>query len=344
VNPIDELARVLPSPPASRELPRQQQHKTELLTIVGADRRRRRARRKPAPRRWLAPAMAGAAVAAVAILAVTVPGLLSSPSGSRSGSSAQTGPSAAPTAGATAPRPGSRLTRTLSWSVPATRFDRIAVDVARGSVIVVGGSASAAAITATPDYAGQAPVLSSRVEGGTLAVLARCPREPDCQVSLTLRVPAGARVQAASDLGDVRVTGLHGDVTASSQRGRLVLTDLSGRVSATDALGDVTLAGITGPVTAQTAEGSIKASGLAAAQASLSSQDGDITAVFVVAPAQVTASTRLGDVAIRIPSTVTYDVIASTQLGNTAISVPRSAGSRHVIKATSQLGSVTVAG
>jgi hypothetical protein len=39
---------------------------------------------------------------------------------------------------------------------------------------------------------------------------------------------------------------------------------------------------------------------------------------------------------------VTYDVVAWTQLGNTSISIPRSAGSRHVIKATSQLGTVTV--
>jgi DUF4097 and DUF4098 domain-containing protein YvlB len=208
----------------------------------------------------------------------------------------------------------------------------------------VGGSASSAAITATPRYGGQAPALSSQVIDGTLTVTARCPQEPRCQVTLTLRVPARVSVRARSGLGSVRVTGLHGGVIASASDGGIALTDLSGRVTASSDLGDVTLTGLSGPITASTGEGAINATGLTAARVALSSQAGAVSAAFSVPPAHVTASSQLGDVTLRLPGTVTYDVTASTSLGSTSIKIPRSAGSSHVINASSQLGTVTVSG
>lgn len=46
----------------------------------------------------------------------------------------------------------------------------------------------------------------------------------------------------------------------------------------------------------------------------------------------------------RLPSTATYHVIASAQLGSSSVTVPQSPGSPHVVRASSQLGSVTVTG
>jgi hypothetical protein len=351
VNPLDELTRALPTPPVSEELPRQQLHKTELLTIIAAaSRRRRRALRNRVSRRLLVPALAAVAVAAVAVLAVTVPTLVGVGSGNPSASHSvrpghSTGVTTAPSGAAPASPPtGSRLTRTWHWSVPAARFGGIAVSVNRGSVTIVTGSASAAAITATPLYGGQAPVLSSQVLDGTMALTARCPQEPNCRVALTLAVPAGVTVRATADLGDVRVTGLRGSVAATDRQGAIVLSDLSGRVSASNDLGDVTLTGLSGSVTASTAAGTISATDLRAAQVALASDEGSITAAFAAPPAHVTASSQLGSVVLRLPSTVTYDVIASTQLGRTSVTVPRSTRSPNVINASSRLGSVTVAG
>jgi hypothetical protein len=348
VNPLDELTRALPEPPASEELPGQQLHKTELLTIIAADRRRGRAHRSRVSRGWLAPAMAAAAVAAVAVLAVTVPSLVGVGSGNaaashppRSGHS--TGASVAPSGAAPAPT-GSPLTATRHWSVPAAQFGTIAISVNRGSVVVASGSASSAAITADPHYGDRAPVLSSQVVDGTLAVTASCPQEPNCQVALTLQVPAGVAVRATADLGDVRMTGLHGSVTATDRQGGIFLTDLSGRVSASNDLGDVTLTSLSGAVAASTKAGTISATDLLAAQVALSSQAGEITAAFAVPPTHVTASSQLGDVMLRVPATATYDVIASTQLGSTSVTVPRSLRSGRVIKASSRLGSITVTG
>jgi hypothetical protein len=309
VNPLDELTRALPKPPASEELPRQLLHKTELLTIIAAD--RRRALRNRVNRRWLVPAMAAAAVATIAVLALTVPNLVGIGAGNvpaNRGARSSHPTSASSEGGAAPTATGSRLTTRRHWSVRAARFSAIAVTVDRGSVVVVGGAASSAAVTAAPHYVGRAPVLSSQVLDGTLAVTASCPQEPDCQVALTLRVPAAVAVRVTADLGDVTLTGLSGAVTASTKAGMIGANDLL------------------------------------AAQVVLSSQDGDITAAFAVPPAHVSASSQLGDVTLRLPETVTYDVIASTKLGSTSITAPRSARSGHVIKASSQLGSVTVAG
>jgi hypothetical protein len=345
VNPLDELTRVLPKPPADQELPRRQLHKAELLTIIAADRKPRRAPRNRDMPRWLAPVMAAAAVAVIVVLAVAVPTLVGVGSGGRPTHSPAPRGTAPLSAGATAPPPtGSALTTTRRWSVPAARFDSVSVSVARGSVTVVGGRASSAAITASPRYGGQAPALSSQVIDDTLIVTARCPTEPRCQVLLTLQVPAGVSVRARSGLGIVRVTGLHGGVIASASDGDIALTDLSGRVAASSELGDVTLKGLSGQVTASTGNGAINATDLTAAQVALSSQAGNVTAAFSVAPEHVTASSQMGNVVLRLPETVPYDVTASTQLGSTSIKLPRSSGSGHVVKASSQLGSVTVTG
>lgn len=347
MNPLDELTRALPKPPASQELPRQQRHKAELLTVIAADRRRRLALLDRATRGWLGPALAAAAVAAIAVLAVLVPTLVGVGSGSPSASrSARPGHSTAPPSAAAAALPpgSSPLTRTGRWSVPATRFNSITVTDNRGTVVIASDSASAAAISAAPQYRGSPPRLSGRVVDGTLALAVHCPDESNCQVALTLAVPAGVSVRATAVLGDVRVTGLHGSVTATDQQGDIVLTDLSGPVSASNHLGDVTLTGLSGPVTASATAGTISATDLRSARVVLSSQEGDVMAAFAAVPNRVTATSQLGDVVLRVPSTATYDVIASTQLGSTSVTVPRSAGSANVIKASSKLGSVTVTG
>jgi hypothetical protein len=368
VNPLDELTRVLPRPPAGEDLPRQQQHKTDLLTIIAADRSLRRAVRQRAIRGWLVPAMAAAGVTAVAVLAVVASTLVGGQGQGRGagqgfGSVHPTRRATAPSGDAPAAPPGgSPLTTTRHWSIPADLIHIVAVSVNRGSVTVtVAAGGGSAAITATPDYRGQAVVLTSQVRGGSLTVTARCPQEPLCEVALALRVPAGVAVRATSDLGDVRVTGLHGGVTASSEQGGIVLTDLSGRVSASNDLGNVTLADLSGSVTAHTGAGTITGTGLTAAHVALSSKDGNISAAFGAPPARVTVSSQLGDVALRLPSTFTaahsfgpfreetrrdvkYDVVARTQAGTTSVTVPQSARSPYVIRASSELGSVAVVG
>jgi DUF4097 and DUF4098 domain-containing protein YvlB len=163
-------------------------------------------------------------------------------------------------------------------------------------------------------------------------------------VSLILHVPAGLQVHARSDQGNVRLTGLTGGAMATTDQGNVTVTHLSGPVIATTDQGDIDLTTVGGTVTARTDQGKISAVGLTATRATLISQQGDVDAVFSVAPRLVAASTQEGSVYLRLPSTVTYHVIASSQLGSRSVSVPQSPGSAHVVKASTQLGSVTVTG
>ena len=142
----------------------------------------------------------------------------------------------------------------------------------------------------------------------------------------------------------MQLTGLTGGAVATTDQGNMTLTRLSGQVTATTDQGDIDLTAVAGSVTARTDQGKISGVGLSATNATLSSQQGDVDAVFWVAPLLVKASTQEGSVYLRLPSTVAYHVIATTQLGGRSVSVPQSPGSAHVVEASTQLGSVRVTG
>jgi hypothetical protein len=364
VNPIEELAGLLPPAPYERELPRRQLHKTRLLAALEAEPEARPALRPLTRRRgWtsgrlIVPFASAAAVLIIAALAVALPHLTA---GSGPGQQAPppaggwlSGPPAGPPAGST-------LTSTRHWTVPAASFTSIAVSTNVGPVTVAGDGGSSAAVTATPAYQGTAPVITSQIAGGALAIRATCPDEPHCQVALTLHVPSDVPVKALSEVGGVQLTGLSGHLGADTSQGTIRLIDLRGQIdanaqqgdiylsggtgslTATTDQGNITLAGFSGPVTARSSEGNIAAH-LSSPRATLTTQQGTVDVVFWTVPGQVFASSQQGAVIIRVPSSAVYQVIASTQLGSTSVTVPRAASSRHVIRASTQQGSVTVTG
>jgi hypothetical protein len=65
---------------------------------------------------------------------------------------------------------------------------------------------------------------------------------------------------------------------------------------------------------------------------------------FTAPPAHLVASDQDGNVTISGPGTTAYQVTAQAQLGNATISVPTSPSAAHVIRASTQLGDVTVTG
>ena len=343
MNPIDELAGLLPPALPSRELPGHARHKADVLAAVAADATTGRPRlilRRPAVWRWLVPASAAVAVAFVALLSVVVPRLSSIQPSTQPSVPVGLAPTGPP---AGAPH-GSLLTVTRHWSVSAASLRAVTVTTTSGEVTVTGGASGPATITATPRFQGSAPVITSQVTDGLLTITASCPQEPDCQASLTLHVPAGLSVHARSDQGNLQLTELTGGTMATSSQGNVTLTHLSGHVTATTDQGDIDLTAVGGTVTARTGQGKISGVGLTATSATLSSQQGDVDVIFWVAPRLVAASTQEGSVYLRLPSTVVYHVIASSQLGSRSVSVPQSPGSAHVVKASTQLGSVTVTG
>jgi hypothetical protein len=414
VNPIDELANLLPPAPPGRELPHRDLHQADLLAVIDAD---WTARSQQAPRtqsaglrssrlqstrrvsswwlsswrlssspgdtgrRWLAPSAAAIAVACavivVAVAAVALPGLLGS---GRTPGSRPTGPR--PHGNSEAPGPGgSPLTLTRHWTVPAAAIGTIVAASDDGNVVVTGAATSTASVTAIPTYHGKPPTISVRVSAGSLTVTARCPaQEQNCLVTLKLTVPSREHVVAESGEADIRLAGLagggkataeqgnvslsrvsggmtaiagqgtidahqiSGSLTARADQGNIDVTGLTGKLAANAGQGNITLTGIAGRLTAHAGQGGISATGLAVRQATLTSGQSTIDASFSQPPALVVATCQMGSVRLHLPGNSSYAVTASAQMGGTSVRVPQSAGSPHVVKATSQMGSVTVAG
>jgi hypothetical protein len=184
--------------------------------------------------------------------------------------------------------------------------------IVRGSVSAVsitGANRSTVSITAHLEYRGDAPVITRRVTGRRLDLGYTCPsRSRDCGVSFDLTVPRGIGATVRVGVGQIRLSGLSGTISAG------------------------------------TGIGQIQASGMSVPQIALTTGTGMISAEFAAPPQQVYAHSGIGSVAIRVPSGTAYRVTASTQIGSVRVSVPRAAASSHVIRATTNTGTVTVTG
>lgn len=85
-------------------------------------------------------------------------------------------------------------------------------------------------------------------------------REHQGGVDLTIQVPAGVRVKAASGNGDVSISGTGTEVIAASGNGRLTIQDARGPVDASTGNGDIRVVTSTGPVSANSGNGAIEVS------------------------------------------------------------------------------------
>jgi hypothetical protein len=147
------------------------------------------------------------------------------------------------------------------------------------------------------------------VTGHKLDLGYTCPsRSRDCGVSFDLTVPRGIGAIVRVGVGQIRLSGLSGTISAG------------------------------------TGIGQIQASGMSVPQIALTTGTGMISAEFVTPPQQIYAHSGIGSVAIRVPSATAYRVTASTQIGSVRVSVPRAAVSSHVIRATTNTGTVRVTG
>jgi hypothetical protein len=210
------------------------------------------------------------------------------------------------------PAPGgghATLVRRTQSSVVSSPVTGLIVRGSVGNVSITGGDRSTVAITAYLVYRGSAPVLIRRVTGGVLDLGYSCPRSSrKCGVSFNLTVPRGLATTVRLEVGQIRLSGLSGTITAS------------------------------------TGVGPIQASGMSGPRVRLTTGPGMISAGFTAPPQQIVANSGVGSVTIRVPSGTAYRVNASTQVGSVRVSVPRAAASSHVIEATTGTGTVTVTG
>jgi hypothetical protein len=267
---------------------------------------RRRLRRRRT-RRAVGGSAALAAVAGLAVALSTTLGAARAPAGppDAAGSLGLSSNIPATTSGPHPIQDGYRVSSAYTVSSPVS-----ALKIYGGTITVTGSQRSSVSVSERVRYfgSGSRPVMTRNLTGTTVTLGYECSGNPLCVVSYDLRVPRGLDVSVQSSSGGIRLSSLAGSVDAS------------------------------------TSEGAITADGLSSRDAGFVSLSGAVSAVFTAAPVTVHVATARGDITIRVPGAVSYQVnIPPWSRGTTMISVPQSFSSRHVVDAGSDEGTVLIA-
>ena len=106
-------------------------------------------------------------------------------------------------------------------------------------------------------------------------------------------------------------------VTVSTDAGEIRLTGLAGQVTAHTNAGDINLSALSGPIEVTDHAGSIRGQQLSSPRATLSTSVGAIDASFSAAPAALTADATVGSVTLHVPGGISYAVDAHSSVGST---------------------------
>lgn len=153
---------------------------------------------------------------------------------------------------------------------------------------------------------GKRPVLRQSVADGVLTLTKDCSSGGCGPVDITLSVPRGVAVRAATSDGDISVTGIMGGVDLTSSNG------------------------------------GIDAIGLGAGDASFHTTDGSIDASFTGAPARITAVTTNAAVSVVTDGQTPYHDSVSTKNGNQVLTNVQDRDAANEIDVTTTDGDVTV--
>jgi hypothetical protein len=194
-----------------------------------------------------------------------------------------------------------------------------------GGVQVVGGATGRVSVIVRMAFDGAVPMTRHRLAAGTLSLTSHCARGEICSVSYDISVPEATAVKVTDDVGAVR------------------LSALTGQLSVTVAAGQITLSSISGPVDATAHAGSITGQRMSSPHASLRASAGEIDVTFAAPPSAITAITDIGAIILRVPNDVPYDVAAdATGVGHVAVTVTQSTTAARTIKASTDVGSITI--
>jgi ribosomal protein L6P/L9E len=146
-----------------------------------------------------------------------------------------------------------------------------------------------------------------------------------CKTTYVVTVPKDLQVTLRSSSGDVKVSGLTGEVDLKSSSGSIEVHDLGGSLRMKSSSGD------------------LEAQDLLATTVSTESSSGDVDLDFAVAPQSVDAKASSGDVSIQIPpGEESYKLETDTASGDESDNVKKDPTATRTIKAHTLSGDVTV--
>lgn len=195
---------------------------------------------------------------------------------------------------------------TTNSTVPAAGLTglRVKTDGGRVTVVTTAGI-DEVRVTARLSEGLRGPQLSETTSAGVLTLRGECPAPSDvwCRINYRVEVPPGLTVEVDTDNGDIDVSGVSGT------------TDL------------------------QTANGEIRGTGLRAAVVRAGSDTGDIDLQFDTPPTELSVSSDIGDVSVRIPDDGgAYRLDATTDIGDRQLEVRTDPASNRSIKLSSGIG------
>jgi hypothetical protein len=219
-------------------------------------------------------------------------------------------------------------TETRTFTATAVRAVKVTEDVGdvRVRVAEPGERVTATArITESFDHG----EWSAQLNGESLVVDGNCRQQGislfDCNVDLTVVVPAGIPVDIESNTGDLNVDGGFSAVRARTNTG------------------DVLVRRAAGPVQIRTDTGDVRSLATAATAVSAETSTGDVRLVFDVAPRTVSTETNTGDVAVLVPDDGgAYSVVTDTTTGDETVEVSNVPRATSTIIAKTDTGDVSV--
>ena len=144
-----------------------------------------------------------------------------------------------------------------------------------------------------------------------------------------VEVPAGVRVIARTQSGDVEIRGTHGEVEAHTQNGDIAIDGVSTRLDVNTFSGDVTVGSVTGDVEISTINGDVRASDLRG-DVDVTAVSGDVELRGVTAKV-VRTKTTSGDVTFdgTIDPAGRYELTSNS--GDVRLHIPRDASAQLTI-------------
>lgn len=142
-------------------------------------------------------------------------------------------------------------------------------------------------------------------------------------LEVTIRLPAGVKIQAASGNGAVAVSGASDEVIATSGNGRVRVTGSGGDVNATSGNGAVAVERARGTVRASSGNGDVTVT-TARGPVNASSGNGDlyVTMDALRTDGDMTFSTGNGRVRLTVPADFSADIDASSGNGHVETDFP----------------------
>lgn len=173
---------------------------------------------------------------------------------------------------------------------------------------------------------GDGPDPSWRMEGDKLTLRVTCDAMiSDCASQHQVKVPRGVVLTVEADNGSVVASGFDTRLVVASDNGKVVVRDSSG------------------PLELRSDNGHVLTERYSGTSVIARSDNGAIRLGFTEVPDLVDTVSDNGSISIDLPAGPgTYAVTAEADNGDVSVRVPRSDSSRHLVKALSDNGEVTV--